>query len=420
MDTVRYFVAAILIIVPLVASAEGPLRAPWHSHNMDMIDSAGREVVLKGVNVSGMEWGAGTVWGKGGCNNPQWGKRYGCYAPPPQDMYDNLANWGFNAVRLPLAWANIEPKRGGEFNEVYLQAVDHIVHELGKRGIAIILSMHQWAWSPVFNVTKPATGQKVHGNGWPVWLYQDDWLERDPVSGQRRPQRLAYDHKGQMAAAQEFFQNTRCIGNKTIQERLIEVWVMLARRYRGVSNLVGVDLINEPYGDKGKELEDYYLRAAKAIHAVNPDWLLAFEPSLDRPLLLDAGHFLNDPRFPRLKAVYSAHVYSGSWDAKGLNKNGKPRKPAKGKIDHALNQAQHWNVPLWIGEFHLIMDGHTVDHVQSDPMMRYLKKDGTGGNGIADISWTYWAYQRDSQPLGGETGNGPINKDLVQTLQSAK
>jgi len=76
------------------------------------------------------------LW-EGGCNNPQWGKRYGCYAPPPQDMYDNLTNWGFNAVRLPLVWANIEPKRGGEFNEVYLQAVDHIVHELGNGALPL-------------------------------------------------------------------------------------------------------------------------------------------------------------------------------------------------------------------------------------------------------------------------------------------
>ena len=35
------------------------------------------------------------------------------------------------------------------------------------------------------------------------------------------------------------------------------------------------------------------------------------------------------------------------------------------------------------------------------------------------VSWAYWAYQKDAQPLAGESGRGPADMDLVHALQQA-
>ena len=413
----RYRVAVLLLVFGchLSWAAVGPLRWPLSSQGQRIVDASGSEVVLHGVNVSGMEWGAGTPWGKG-CQDLQWGHRYGCYAVPPDDMYDQIARWGFHLARVPVSWANIEPKPGQPFNEAYLKDLDHVVEELGKRNIAVIFSMHQWAWSPAINAEKYHSGQIIHGNGWPVWLYQDNWRQFDPVTGKQRRVTLGNGKDGQMAAAREFFANQRVVDGKEIQRKFIEVWILLAERYRSMRNVVGADMMNEPYGNAGGQLADLYLRTAQAIHQHSPDWLIVFEPSISTPNNLDSKHFLEAPGFPRHKAVYSFHAYPATWDEPGLNREGKPRKLGVRGFDKAIAKATGWGVPLWLGEFHLIMRGNAVEARQSDAMMNYMKKDGSGANGRINIDWTYWAYQRDKQPLAGESGRGPVNRELVDTL----
>src|SRR5439155_2075324 len=96
---------------------------------------------------------------------------------PDPPAYDNLANWGFNAVRLSISWANIEPRaprkvRGGThhgWNREYLDAVDEVVQQLTSRGVAVILEMSQNKWSPAF---QRSDGSDCPGRGMPVWLYK--------------------------------------------------------------------------------------------------------------------------------------------------------------------------------------------------------------------------------------------------------
>ncbi len=47
-----------------------------HTDGMEILDAQGGEVVFRGVDVSGMEWGAGVQWGAT-CNDPQWGHKFG-------------------------------------------------------------------------------------------------------------------------------------------------------------------------------------------------------------------------------------------------------------------------------------------------------------------------------------------------------
>ena len=58
-----------------------------------------------------------------------------------EDM-DNLAKWGFNAVRLYIAWPGVNPA-ANTVNHTYLDIVEKIVNDLGSRGIYTILDAHQ-------------------------------------------------------------------------------------------------------------------------------------------------------------------------------------------------------------------------------------------------------------------------------------
>jgi aryl-phospho-beta-D-glucosidase BglC (GH1 family) len=393
----------------------GTFKAPaiegvLHTNGMEILDAQGNEVVFRGVNVSGMEWGAGSPWGKT-CKDPQWGNKFGCYGVPPESMYDNIASWGFNMVRIPISWANIENIQGGPYNEAYLEALDHIVSEFQQRNIAVIFSMHQWAWSPNFFATKPQTGERIHGNGWPVWLYPSTWFTTNPVTGTKRAIPLTSGSDGQQAASREFFLNNRIVNGQKIQDRFIDVWTYIAQRYASYENVIGADIINEPSQNQKTELEQLYLNTGEAIASVNPQFLLIFEKSLSSPNTLNPQFFLQSQDFPTGKAVYSSHLYAGTWDQSGF--------PIIGKVvlSQELSKIQLWNVPLWIGEFHCIMQGNLVNTKQTGKMLGFMKKEGNMGNGVTDISWSYWAYQKDSQPLAGVNGTGPINWGLVTALQ---
>ncbi len=398
-----FFTPILSVASPVAMRIHGPL----HTSGMRIVDNEGNIVVFRGVNVSGMEWGAGTPWGKG-CHDPQWGIRYGCYASPKSDVYDQVANWGFNVVRIPISWANLEPAPG-KINEEYLTALDAIIHEFGKRDIAVILSMHQWDWSANFTAPKWKGGKRIHGNGEAVWLYPESWFAKNPITHGPVDNKIT----GQQLASQEFFINRPkpMLKGEKIQQHLIELWAIVAQRYRGFSNIVAADIFNEPYSNQKNQLEDFYIRAARRIHEIDPRLLLVFEVSLSTHRLR-GKYILDSPDFPQDKGVYAVHIYMGT------------AKKAISKIGKALEAARLWSVPLWIGEFHCITRhdpssrfGFHVDSQQSQQLLDFMKKYGDGGNGITDISWTYWAYQKDAQPLDGKNDRPPANMELVNRLQ---
>jgi len=381
---------------------------------MKILDPSGKEVILRGVNGSGMEWGAGVSWQDHTTTQTQF--PYGRYAPPWPSMAKNLQSWSFNTVRVPIAWANLENVDGGPYNQHYLEDLDTLVQQLADQHLAVIFSMHQWDWSPVFKAPKPVTGELIHGNGWPVWLYPDDWFTTNPVTLQPRNPPLTNESDGQQAASREFFRNKRIVHGKPIQDCYVDLWTFLAQHYANFPNVIGADMMNEPYGYQNDELEQLYLKTGQAIAAAAPNWLLIFEKGISGGTLAP-GIFLGTAGFPDKRAVYSFHLYVGSWDDPSLVTN---NRLGRNLVDHELALAQQWGVPFWIGEFHCIMvpDQSLVNQDQTRKMLNYYYRDGPGGNGICNISWTYWAYQRDRLPLDGEAGTGPVNYDLLNALLS--
>src|SRR5207248_7469966 len=68
------------------------------------------------------------------------------------------------------------------------------------------------------------------------------------------------------------------------EQRWLDDWVMLARRYKGQPAVVAADLHNEPHGaatwGDGNRLTDWRMAAERAGNAVleaNPDWLIVVQ-----------------------------------------------------------------------------------------------------------------------------------------------
>jgi endoglycosylceramidase len=62
----------------------------------------------------------------------------------------NFAQMGFNVVRLPISWANLERFKGW-FDAVFLaRYLDRDVQWAKKYGLYVVLDMHQWPWESRF------------------------------------------------------------------------------------------------------------------------------------------------------------------------------------------------------------------------------------------------------------------------------
>ncbi|CAN5233115.1 hypothetical protein BH20ACT24_BH20ACT24_15110 [soil metagenome] len=369
---------------PLPPAPSAPRITGWlHTEGTRILDEDGDELRILSVNVQGM--------GKGdGSPRVQTSEDKGWSVPTP-DTYANIAAWGFNAVRLPIAWANLEPEPpvrnpdgtlSHEYNEIYLSALDGIVRAFGDHGLAVILSMSQRKWSPAFEI-EGAGGEPSVGSGMPSWLY---------------PQSV---YKQIYQAKHDFFadENDSWAG-------FADAWKLVAGRYSDDPTVVAVDVINEPYygtrwlpTPEDLHLDAFYEHVGGAIRSVNPRVLLVFEDSQYKG---DGLFGMSGPP-PFDNIVYSFHLYTQNWDPQGVE-----------RLGAFWERARKWQVPLWIGEFNRFGQGEEGTAQppsdwteQLSAMLSHCEEEG--------ISWSYWAY-RGRDALG--TGRDDVaNPELLELLQ---
>ena len=363
-----FIACAAVIAVESAQTNPVPAYQGWHVEGDRLLDARGNPVLLRGINSSGLEFGeANGAPLRGGGIFSYWHRH-------SAQEYANIAQWGFNIVRLPVSWENIEPDApvAGQhrYNEVYLGAIDEAIRLAGQRGLPVVLSMHHNHWSGGHSYQLP-NGKAIHGGGMPKWLYP----EGDHFAAEDR---LFADDQGG-------------------QGYLMDVWMMLARRYINTDNMIGIDVYNEaPHrrnaGDMAKAvagLTGLYDRAAGKLHAVNPKLLLVFQDFAD-----------HDPRLTRLpqnvNAIYSFHAYQPPWPA------------GKNNFEAHLNRAKQLGVPVWIGEFGRLGGPDWKQELQGQ--INYMKTNR--------ISWCVWAYQMYNWPLFGPVGQGPLDKEQLSILQS--
>ena len=319
----RAFAAALLALLLMAAPAAArraddprrlyPLHAePDAADGGRIVDSRGRTVLLRGVNVNALAeyWQGGP---------------FPTTFPLARKDPERIAAIGWNSVRLLVSWSRVEPQPG-VYDEAYLGRVSATVKRLERVGVYAIVDFHQDAWGPSLaapdgQVCPPGFEPALGWDGAPAWATIDNGLPRCAAGGVREANAAV------QRAWQAFFTD-----EQGIQARYVAMLAHVARRFRGRASVAGYDLMNEPnaFGPVAeRQLSDFYARALKAVRAAGSRQLVLFEPSA----LFSATGRGAPPDFEHDSGVvYAPHIYTGGFDGGPITRDAfqEVRDEAKG------------------------------------------------------------------------------------------
>ena len=288
----------LLVIAPTVGAVSAPSSngsdLQWlHVNGHSIVREDGAIMILRGANVPQLARSSETLG------------QYGAYLDVAKSM-------GYNVIRLPVSWAELEPSPG-KFSSAYLDSVKKIVDLAGGKKMYVVVDMHQFKT-----------------DGFPLWIL---------------PKLKSSDE-----AAAGFWRSS------TLQLELVKAWKTLASFLKDRSTVAGYDLLNEPYGgtiawqDFAPILNEFYSGLISEIRNVDAEHIIFFEP-IEGVCIL-GQHIALRPSGMNL--AFSPHFY------------------VSGPADYLNNVAQQlynltvntWNIPLWIGEF----GGDRVDVTKADSL----------------------------------------------------
>jgi aryl-phospho-beta-D-glucosidase BglC (GH1 family) len=348
----------------------------FHTAGNQIVDVNGNPVRISAVSWFGFETTTYVVQGL-------WARNY-------KDMMNQMAQLGFNTIRIPYSEdifnaANapnsinysLNPDLAGLSS---LQILDKIVAYAGQTGLRIILDEHS-----------AMAGDNANEQLW--------YIPGSPVY---------------------------------TQQTWINDWVALAQRYAGNPTVIGADLHNEPHGiatwGDGNPATDWRLaaeQAGNAILAVNPNWLIIVEGIQTYAgqsdwwggNLMGAGQYpvvLNSPNH----VVYSPHDYPASVS----------NQPWFSAANYPNNLPAVWNqfwgylyrqdiAPIWIGEFGSLLQT-TSDQQWYQQITSYLADTTGAPAGGVGMSWSWWSWNPNSSDTGGILQNDwtTVNQNKMQDL----
>ncbi len=343
-----------LLATAPIAHAIEPLKV----EDGKLLDARGRQLVLHGINV---------VY-KVAPYHPN--EEHGETSSFNETDVRRLKRWGFNAIRLGVQWAGLEPERG-EVNTAYFREIRKLVRLAARHGIYSQVDNHQDGW-----------GEKYGGNGAPEWATYDDgepW-----VPGLGHP--AEYGNPAVGRAFTSFWQD-----REQIQTRYIASFAALARTLRKEPGVLGYDTFNEPSCEytrdpcafpppphaAGELLHPFYTRIIPALQHAHAganvfyeDWITASSGEYS------VGEPPNPPLEHTRRLGLSYHVYCASDDCEQGDRETIQRADRNARANHAF--------PL-LTEFGATEDLETIERVA-----RLADEAGH--------SWMYWTYKTYFDP----------------------
>jgi endoglycosylceramidase len=315
-----------------------------------------------------------------------------------------LAANGFDAMRVGVIWAAVEPSPG-HYDDAYLASVADTVQTLAAHGIYSLLDFHQ----DLYN-------EKFQGEGAPAWAVQDGGLP-NPALG--FPANY-FANPAENHAWDAFWGNLPAPDGVGLQVHYARAWAHVAAYFAGSPSVLGYEVLNEPWPGDGwqaclvigvgcpifdqAKLTAFYRRVIPAVHAADPGHTVWFEPNV----LFNQGMPTHvSPVAPR--TGFAFHVYCGLESELGTNVT----CPQQDGITfgNADQYSRAHNLPALVTEF-----GATNDVANLAEVMAYADRYRMG--------WLEWAYSGNditsSSPNGQALVLDPRQPPTGDNVVSAK
>jgi endoglycosylceramidase len=377
--------AVFSILFSIQSFALEPLRIDGNR----FVDSQNRVTVLRGYNVSG-----------------------GAKLPPFKHMGGDLSKLealpalGTNVIRVLWIWEAAEPVRG-VYNTDYFQWVQSLIEKADELGIYVILDFHQ-------DLISRHLGSGC-GDGFPRWAVPE-YLRGIPDNkncGKYWFMNHFFDiglwGRKTVSASEDFLKNV-----DGVLDSYWDLWDYTVRYFKKHKNLLGYELLNEPYGVDSEKLASLYMMSAEVIHSVDRDKMIFFEPLA-----------MGDRNFDNLvipNGVFSPHIYDAwaqifhHWDTDSARSR---VFKDKGKlIDSSLNK----NEPVIITEFGV----HEITTGAKESTEAIL--DLADSRFVSAIQWVYspeWnpelkdGWNDEDASIVDDRGNLRVNAVIRPYLQKA-
>ncbi len=297
---------------------------------------------------------------------------------------------GINALRVPINWSGLEPEPDApSLNAEYLNAVDDVLERCESLQVWCLIDLHQDAYS-----------KEIGEDGAPLWAIEPppDQLLSGPLEDlvARRTSAAV------LRAFDSFWNNAR-----GLQDAYLIMLQRLAEHLQDKPYVLGIEVFNEPVGDSVPIL-GFAQRAVEAIHEVDPDRLVLWEPSALRNLTdgaeTDGGLKVdNDGYAPHLYP----EVFSGRADL-WLSED-----PARLVLsaDNARAEADEHDAPLVVTEYG---NDPTLPHGLRWLARMQAEMDRVGAHRF------YWVYEEISQDRWGfYDADRTLRDDVVDVLARA-
>lgn len=214
-----------------------------------------------------------------------------------EEDFDNCKLIGFNSIRLPFTWRELENKDYTPREDGF-RRLDWFIGECAKRELYVVLDLHG-----------------AHGS----------------QNGRH--------HSGDTLSGGDLY---RSEDNMARTEAL---WVRVAEHYKNNKWVAAYDLLNEPEGTPGGAMNlttphwEYYDRLYKAIRAVDPDHLIMMEA------VWELYNLPNPEDYGWENVSYQLHYYMWT-DSNDLEAQ---KKFLSDKVSYA--EWCDYELPIYIGEF---------------------------------------------------------------------
>jgi len=358
----RLFLAAAMVSVAAWALPAHAATPAFSTSGLWVLDGQGRHLYLTGFDVSGAEYTATD-------------------ASLPYDAADFrlIRATGATIVRLPIAWALIEPSPG-RFDQAALARARQIVEWAGAAGLDVVLDMHQYLWAPCFG-----------GLGMPDWT-----VPNCPTSPPSNPLQQEAD----IAIAANAFWHSA-----SLQGQFAVMWAAVGRAVGHPPYLVGYDILNEPYPGlipngifESQYLTPFYRAVGTALRRVDSAALLYVEPSILNGVVNGSSQFLGPIGPPGV--VYEPHRYgAASENADGIAGVGALDVAGPDQFAYDLETdklvAERMGAALWLGEWGAL--GASNDNYQP---ASYVNDDFAEQDALL-VPSAYWSYD----VLSGQNAN---------------